>query len=157
MNHESFDAFLRRDGVEAMHQINETERQTAVNERREEFRQKYAGINTWTAEDWRDMAVNYAKNRPMYHKMEADGTFTWHLWGEDGKQDKRKAACTIKAIYQDGRETAEDRSVMVCTLPEDSEEVIEGKATVRFTWTEKEAKQEVNCAAGRAYNTLKRE
>jgi hypothetical protein len=142
MNYESFDSFMRRDGVEAMHQANEVERRIAADQRYKELGQKYSGISEWTAEDWYERDINGAKNNHMYQQMK-NGKLTWHLWSEDGKQNKREAVCTITTIYQDGHETAEIRPVMVCALPEDSEEVVEGKATVRFTWTEKERKSEV--------------
>jgi hypothetical protein len=88
------------------------------------------------------MDIDGAKNRPMYQRMEGS-KLTWHLWSEDGKPDKHEVICTIKTVYLNGKETVEVRSVMVCVLPEDSEEAVEGKATVRFTWTEKEHKPEV--------------
>jgi hypothetical protein len=139
MNQETFDDLMRRNSADAMRQANEFERRAATDERREELRQKYAGMNDWATEDWHDMDINHAKNRHMYERMEADGTSAWHLWSEDGKRNKHEAVCTIKTSYANGKETEEVRHVMVCALPEDSEETIEGKAAIRFTWTEKEA------------------
>jgi hypothetical protein len=139
MKHESFEELLRRDRTEAMNRANEAERRIAEDQRHEELLQKYAGMNEWTAEDWYEMDVNYAKNRSMY--QEAD-SFTWHLFNEYDQPNKHEVICTIKTIYSNGRETEEVRPVMVCALPEDSEKVIKDKATVRFTWTEKEQKPE---------------
>jgi hypothetical protein len=146
MNQETFDDLMRRDSVEAMSQANEFERCAAAGHRREELRQKYAGINGWTAEDWNEMDINHAKNRPMYERMEADGTSSWHLWSEDGKPGKHEAVCTIKISYVNGKETEEARHVMVCALPKGSEEIIKGKAVIRFTWAEKEAAPEAKKA-----------
>jgi hypothetical protein len=133
------DDLYRTDYPQFLHNFDEALRRKEADTRREELGEKYAGMNDWTADDWNYMDVEYAKNAAMYERIEADGSI-YHLWSEDGRQGKREAACTIKTTYQDGHETTEVRKVMVCSLPEDSEKVIEGKATVRFTWTEKEAK-----------------
>jgi hypothetical protein len=117
-------------------EYDEALRKNEADRRHEELRQKYAGMNDWTAEDWQEIDINYAKNRSMYQRMTADGTSAWYLWSEDGKPDKHEVVCTIKTVYSNGTETEEVRRVMVCALPEDNEEVIEGKATVRFVWTE---------------------
>jgi hypothetical protein len=122
------------------HEYDEALRKNDTDARHEELRQKYAGMNGWTSDDWNYMDVEYAKNAAMYQRIEADGHSFYHLWSEDGRQGKHEVTCTIKTAYQDGHETTEVRKVMVCSLPEDSEKVIEGKATVRFTWMEKEAK-----------------
>jgi hypothetical protein len=69
MNHEAIDDLLRRNSTEAIHQLNELERQIAADQRRKELARKYAGTTAWTE---KDLAETARKNDEAHR---ADGYF----------------------------------------------------------------------------------
>ena len=121
-----------------MEAYDEALRKNEADRRCEELMRKYAG-RPWTAQDFYEQDINRAKNRYTYERIE-DGKSSFHLWSEVDcpVSGKREAVCTVTTAYADGRKTVETEHVMVHTLPEDSEETVPGKATVRFAWTEQE-------------------
>jgi hypothetical protein len=120
-------------------------------EGRKKTASKYAGVNSWTDEDWKNMKVSAAVNSGSYGYC-AGGKEYRVLYSEDKipLADKKPQQLTITIRYTDGRIQIHEWTVYAKEIPADRTVRVEGdeealwnigreySADIDFTWTRPE-------------------